>query len=74
MKTPSLGALPLLTAAMLIGLPLPIAAAAQPPKTGDKAPLIQGKDQDGKTWKLADVLGKKVVLPNSQLAQMQKPQ
>ena len=62
MKTPSLGALPLLAAATLIGLPLPIAAAAPTPRTGDKAPLIQGKDQDGKTWKLADVVGKKVVL------------
>jgi peroxiredoxin Q/BCP len=39
--------------------------AAEPsktPKVGDKAPLIQGKDQDGKEWKLADVVGKKVVL------------
>ncbi|HWX21022.1 MAG TPA: peroxiredoxin [Candidatus Binatia bacterium] len=32
------------------------------PKAGDKAPLIEGKDQDGKTWKLASVVGKKVVL------------
>ena len=32
------------------------------PKVGDSAPLIEGKDQDGKTWKLADVVGKKVVL------------
>jgi peroxiredoxin Q/BCP len=31
-------------------------------KVGDKAPLIEGKDQDGKTWKLADELGKKAVL------------
>jgi len=29
---------------------------------GDKAPLIEGKDQDGKTWKLADEVGKKIVL------------
>ena len=39
--------------------------AAEPsktPKVGDKAPLIEGKDQDGKEWKLADVVGKKVVL------------
>ena len=39
--------------------------AAEPsktPKVGDKAPLIEGKDQDGKDWKLADVVGKKAVL------------
>jgi peroxiredoxin Q/BCP len=32
------------------------------PKAGDKAPLVEGKDQEGKTWKLADALGKQVVL------------
>ena len=32
------------------------------PKVGDTAPLVEGKDQDGKTWKLADEIGKKVVL------------
>lgn len=32
------------------------------PKTGDKAPLITAKDQDGKEWKLSDLVGKKVVL------------
>jgi peroxiredoxin Q/BCP len=32
------------------------------PKAGDTAPLVEGKDQDGKTWKLADDAGKKVVL------------
>jgi thioredoxin-dependent peroxiredoxin len=32
------------------------------PKVGDTAPLIEGKNQDGKTWKLADDVGKKVVL------------
>src|SRR2546423_5899975 len=36
--------------------------AAQTPKVGAKAPLFEGKDKDGKTWKLADELGKKVVL------------
>jgi peroxiredoxin Q/BCP len=36
--------------------------AAETPKAGDKAPLIQGKDQDGKTWKLSDSVGKQVVL------------
>lgn len=38
------------------------AGAAETPKAGDKAPLIQGQDQDGKTFKLADVVGKKIVL------------
>src|SRR5437763_1500117 len=37
-------------------------AQAKIPAVGDKAPLIQGKDQNGKEWKLADVIGKKVVL------------
>jgi len=32
------------------------------PKVGDKAPLVEGKDQAGKTWNLADDVGKKVVL------------
>src|ERR1700743_3703764 len=32
------------------------------PKAGDKAPLIEGTDQDGKVWKLSDDVGKKVVL------------
>jgi peroxiredoxin Q/BCP len=37
-------------------------SAADVPKVGDKAPLVEGKDQDGKTWKLADQIGKKAVL------------
>ena len=32
------------------------------PKVGEKAPLVEGKNQDGKTWKLNDSLGKKIVL------------
>ncbi len=38
------------------------AIQAKIPAAGDPAPLVQGKDQDGKEWKLADVVGKKVVL------------
>jgi len=38
------------------------AGAADPPKVGDKAPSVTGKNQDGKTWKLSDHLGKEVVL------------
>ena len=52
----------LLAVVWLMGVALPAASAAQVPKVGDMAPLIQGQDQDGKTWKLADVVGKKVVL------------
>jgi thioredoxin-dependent peroxiredoxin len=43
-------------------LSLSAADAPAMPKVGDKAPLIEGKDQDGKAWKLADDIGKKVVL------------
>jgi len=32
------------------------------PKVGDKAPLVSGKNQDGKAWKLANFIGKKTVL------------
>lgn len=54
----------LTTLALLITLTLTASAAdaAKTPKAGDAAPRIEGKDQDGKTWKLADHLGKHVVL------------
>src|SRR4051794_3868049 len=38
------------------------AVAAETPKVGDKAPLVEGQDQNGKAFKLADVVGKQVVL------------
>ena len=38
------------------------AEPAKTPKVGDKAPAVEGKDQDGKMWKLADQTGKKAVL------------
>ena len=38
------------------------AESATTPKVGDAAPPVEGKDQDGKTWKLSDHVGKKVVL------------
>jgi peroxiredoxin Q/BCP len=41
---------------------LSVVASAATPKVGHTAPLVQGKDQDGKTWKLADHVGKEVVL------------
>jgi len=49
-------------AAFALSLLPGVAQAASMPKVGDKAPLIEGKDQDGKTWKLADSVGKKIVL------------
>ena len=52
------------TIALLLSLGLTAGAAdgGKTPKAGDKAPLVEGKDQDGKTWKLADHVGKQVVL------------
>jgi peroxiredoxin Q/BCP len=38
------------------------AGFAAMPKAGDTAPLISGIDQDGKEFKLADLIGKKIVL------------
>jgi len=38
------------------------AQAASTPKVGDKAPLIEGKDQSGKTVKLSDALKQGAVL------------
>jgi peroxiredoxin Q/BCP len=38
------------------------AAQCATPKVGDKAPLVEGTNQDGKDWKLGNVLGKKIVL------------
>lgn len=39
-----------------------LAGDAAMPKVGDKAPLVQAKDQNGREWKLADQIGKKLVL------------
>jgi thioredoxin-dependent peroxiredoxin len=54
----------LTTLALVIALTFTAAAAdaAKTPKAGDAAPRVEGKDQDGKTWKLADHIGKHVVL------------
>lgn len=38
------------------------AADSKMPQVGDKAPLVSGTDQNGKEWKMADQIGKKVVL------------
>jgi peroxiredoxin Q/BCP len=52
------------TTVLLLSLGLTASAAdgGKTPKAGEKAPLVEGKDQDGKTWKLADHVGKQVVL------------
>jgi len=39
-----------------------LAEGGQVPNLGDKAPLVTAKNQDGKTWKLADSIGKKIVV------------
>ena len=44
------------------GLSLRAAETGSTPKVGDKAPNISGVDQDGKTWKLSDHVGKHSVL------------
>jgi peroxiredoxin Q/BCP len=51
-----------LVAGLFAGMSALAADASAMPKVGDKAPLVEGKDQDGKDWKLSDHIGKKVVL------------
>ncbi len=62
MKICSLRPGAVLAAALAAGLSLSSALAAGTPKTGDKAPLFEGKDQAGNNWKLGDLLGKRIVL------------
>ncbi|HSA12165.1 MAG TPA: peroxiredoxin [Candidatus Paceibacterota bacterium] len=62
MKISSFSLLVPLAVACATVLTVGTACAAQAPKVGEAAPLIEGKDQDGKTWKLADSVGKKAVL------------
>jgi peroxiredoxin Q/BCP len=62
MKSQLLSSLTNSSAVLLVALALNSTAQAKLPTVGDTAPLVQGKDQDGKEWKLADVVGKKVVL------------
>jgi peroxiredoxin Q/BCP len=38
------------------------AAQSATPKVGDKAPIVQGQTENGKTWNLKNDLGKKIVL------------
>jgi len=48
--------------ATVLSLASAVAQASPTPKVGDTAPLVEGKNQDGKSWKLADDIGKKAVL------------
>ena len=49
-----------LAGSMLVSAAAAVQAAI--PRVGDVAPLFTGQDQDGKTVKLADLIGKKIVL------------
>ncbi|HEV2394238.1 MAG TPA: peroxiredoxin [Verrucomicrobiae bacterium] len=49
-------------AAAFLAVALGQAQAGDMPKVGEKAPLIQGTEQDGNGWKLSGVVGKKIVL------------
>src|SRR4051794_38903094 len=62
MQIPSRRCIPLLATVLIAAMSIISGNAAESPKAGDKAPLISGKDQDGKTWNLEDVIGKKIVL------------
>ena len=48
--------------ALVIGATSGFAQAPTKPAVGSPAPLVSGQTQEGKTWKLADAVGKKVVL------------
>src|SRR5437667_2417080 len=62
MKIRFFNSLPLAAATLFAAASACIAQESKTPKVGDTAPAIEAKDQDGKTWKLADVVGKKIVL------------
>jgi peroxiredoxin Q/BCP len=47
---------------LLAAASIALAEAGKTPQVGEKAPSVQGVDQQGKSWKLDDVLGKKIVL------------
>ena len=46
--TPRILTLFIVTLGLILASPL----RADAPKVGDKAPLFEGKDQDGKAWKI----------------------
>ena len=58
MKTTTLSILGMILGVTLLAQVAPTAT----PKVGEKAPLVEGKNQDGQIWKLNDSLGSKIVL------------
>lgn len=62
MKTPLLTRCGAAVLAVVLFAASAVAETAPVPKVGEKAPLVSGKNQDGKSWKLTDAVGKKIVL------------
>jgi peroxiredoxin Q/BCP len=62
MKASPIIALSFTALILLASMTAAFADAAKMPAVGDKAPLVEGTDQDGKDWKLSDSIGKQVVL------------
>jgi peroxiredoxin Q/BCP len=62
MKASFIAAISITVLAFLSSMTVALADAAKIPAVGDKAPLVEGKDQDGKDWKLSDSIGKQAVL------------
>jgi len=62
MKNPFLPKIGAIAVALLAAVAFAHAQPAALPKVGDKAPLVTGKDQDGKTWKPEDAIGQKIVV------------
>ena len=54
--------MPFVILPLCAGLMAATPAATGAPATGDKAPLIEGVDQNGKPFRLKDEIGKKVIL------------
>ena len=62
MKANVIGSISVAVMTLLAGITSGLAESGKVPTVGDKAPLVEGKDQHGKDWKLADDIGKKAVL------------
>jgi len=62
MKIRSLRPVPFAVMVFMAALSLCLGQDSKVAKVGEQAPLVEGKDQSGNTWKLANEIGKKVVL------------
>lgn len=62
MKIQSVRSVPLLATVLAACFSLSVSRGAVVPRVADKAPMITGKDQQGKTWSLADHLKQHAVL------------